>query len=509
MFLSWRTVITALVFASTVSTTHGTIYYLSPSGSDANQGTSTATAWKTALAASRTTFRAGDQLLFEGGHTYRGRLELGGDDAGLPDAPIVVGSYGKGRATIDGGNGSGLIVDGSSWITVRDLNVVGSGRKTGNEQGIGIHLAKGRHIRVDQAETQGFQKAGILIDGCSDVRITRAYAHDNGFAGICADGERSEDIYVGRCRAINNPGDPTNLKNHSGNGIVLFNLSRATIEYCEAAENGWDMPRTGNGPVGIWCASNADRVLIQFCISHHNKSPGLDGGGFDFDGGVTNSVMQYNYSHHNKSWGYLLYDYGSAWPFRNNTIRYCISENDGDAGIGVGVSETAPNGFSDCEIYGNTIRSTAETPCVFLFQGNPKDFRFRNNLFISKTGPQVRGASHALFEGNCYWGKGGEFKVDDYSNLNAWADATGQETIDGKIVGVHLDPRFEESDGKCLTDPEQLHTLTGYQLRTDSPLIDKGVDLTTRLSGVPAIRDFFGRRVPLGAGYDIGVSENP
>ena len=80
-------------------------------------------------------------------------------------------------------------------------------------------------------------------------------------------------------------------------GTVLFNVARATIEYCKAAENGWDMPRKGNGPVGIWCACNADRVVIQHCISHHNKSPGLDGGGFDFDGGVTNSVMQYNYSY--------------------------------------------------------------------------------------------------------------------------------------------------------------------------------------------------------------------
>ena len=72
----------------------------------------------------------------------------------------------------------------------------------------------------------------------------------------------------------------------------------ALVEYCESLFNGWDQPWTGNGPVGIW-THDADRVTIQHCIAHHNRSTALDGGGFDFDGGVTNSVLQYNYSHDN------------------------------------------------------------------------------------------------------------------------------------------------------------------------------------------------------------------
>ena len=40
----------------------------------------------------------------------------------------------------------------------------------------------------------------------------------------------------------------------------------------------------------------------QYCFSHDNKtSPeGLDGGGFDFDGGITNSLMQYNLAMNNE-----------------------------------------------------------------------------------------------------------------------------------------------------------------------------------------------------------------
>ena len=125
----------------------------------------------------------------------------------------------------------------------------------------------------------------------------------------------SKNIYVGYCLAENNPGDPTILTNHSGNGIVIGRVSKALIEYCEARYNGWDMPRKGNGPVGIW-TWHADQVIIQFCVSHHNRSTGVDGGGFDFDGGVTNSILQYNYSHDNHGSGYLICQYDGAAPFR-------------------------------------------------------------------------------------------------------------------------------------------------------------------------------------------------
>ena len=123
--------------------------------------------------------------------------------------------------------------------------------------------------------------------------------------------KRSSDLHIGHCVAKNNPGNPSNLTNHSGNGIVVGNAQNVIIEYCEAANNGWDMPRKGNGPVGIW-AWNSDRVIIQFCVSHDNKSPGDDGGGFDFDGGVTNSILQYNHSYNNHGPGYFICQYPGA-----------------------------------------------------------------------------------------------------------------------------------------------------------------------------------------------------
>ena len=94
------------------------------------------------------------------------------------------------------------------------------------------------------------------------------------------------------------PGNPVNLENHSGNGIVVDHVRRCTIEYCEAFNNGWDMPRKGNGPVGIW-GWEAHRLTIQFCISHDNKTQkgAVDGGGFEWFGnsGTTSARVTYNF----------------------------------------------------------------------------------------------------------------------------------------------------------------------------------------------------------------------
>jgi hypothetical protein len=80
------------------------------------------------------------------------------------------------------------------------------------------------------------------------------------------------------------------------------------------------MPRIDNGPVGIW-ACEADSVIIQHCISYRNKTArgAVDGGTFDIDGGVTNSITQYCLSYENWGSGYGIYQYWSAGKWDNNT----------------------------------------------------------------------------------------------------------------------------------------------------------------------------------------------
>ena len=199
---------------------------------------------------------------------------------------------------------------------------------------MGWQLIISSGIWVNDVNISGFQKSGLRVYSSQHINVNNIFAHDNGSAGITVEApyqtRESSYIKILNCRAENNPGDPTNLTNHSGNGIVVGNCKNVTIDRCTATNNGWDMPRIGNGPVGIW-AYEADSIIIQHCLSYKNKTSkgGADGGGFDLDGGVTNSIVQYNMSYDNQGSGYCIFQYWGASPWHNNTFRYNISENDG------------------------------------------------------------------------------------------------------------------------------------------------------------------------------------
>ena len=217
---------------------------------------------------------------------------------------------------------------------------------------------------VEQVRAEGFQKSGVDLYDCKNMTLRKILVIDNGFCGINVIGSArnlSGNIMIQDCKAENNPGDPTNLDNHSGNGILVGVSDSVVIDHCSATNNGWDMPRQGNGPVGIW-TWESDHVTIQYCISYRNKTSrnAKDGGGFDLDGGVTNSVIQYCLSYENQGAGYGLFQYAGASDWSNNVIRYCVSINDAQKTEGAG-SFFIWNGSNDshqlanCMIYNNVL----------------------------------------------------------------------------------------------------------------------------------------------------------
>lgn len=486
-------------------------FYVSAQGDDTHDGHTPATAWKKLEKVNATAFSAGDAVLFEGGSTFTGTLTLQMTAPGSAEHPVIIGSYGQGQAVINGQTGNGVVIRGCTGVSVRNLKVIGAGRKTGNTHGTGVLLDTCQFCLVDQIDVSGFQHAGVEVRGSSDIRLTHVHAHDNGYAGISSAGRgRSKDLYLGDCRAINNAGDPTILNNHSGNGIVLGNLAGATVEYCEATENGWDMPWHGNGPVGIWCHS-ADRVLFQYNISHDNKTSkgAADGGGFDFDGGTTNSVMQYNYSYNNAGCGYLLCEYQGGPLFAKNVLRYNISQHDGHDShkAGIVTYDGGGAGFRDCDIYNNVVYVSKDCDAVKLSPS--PGFVFHNNIFIvSGYGKLIEGAMNAVFQGNWYQVTGNAaFDVDGYESLAAWSTASGQEMLDGICVGHDGDPRLTQAGmGAPLTDPRQLPHLLAYLAQPDSPLIGAGINLPQRFTLACGDVDFWGNSLPT-ARMSIGVHE--
>jgi hypothetical protein len=74
---------------------HAATYYVSPSGSDTNAGTSTGAPWRTAAKVNSTTFSAGDSILFQRGGEWRESLNPTGGD-GTAGSHITFADYGSG-----------------------------------------------------------------------------------------------------------------------------------------------------------------------------------------------------------------------------------------------------------------------------------------------------------------------------------------------------------------------------------------------------------------------------
>lgn len=479
-------------------------YYVSPTGDDSNPGTQ-ARPWRTIEKVNGADFDPGDSIRFQGGERFPGTIAFDRDDSGTSDGKLVATSYGQGRAVIDGGNSSGLTANGCDYLAVRNLSFVGSGRKAGNTKD-GVVVSDAQGVEIDHVDVRGFRTSGLQVEGVHNARITHVQAYENGSAGISVGySKRSTHVRIDHCVAENNPGDPSNLTNHSGNGIVVANADDVIVEYCQAFNNGWDMPRKGNGPVGIW-AWNVDRAVIQFCISHDNKSPGDDGGGFDLDGGATNSILQYNLSYNNDGPGYFLCQFPGASDFKHNIIRYNISHNDGvknNRRSGIDVYSASPNA-SDCQVYNNTVYN--KHGAAVGFGGLPMpNVLFRNNIFIC-SGDVIGGdAARGRFENNVYWSADGRpLAFDGHATLPEWAEATGQEKTDDTILGKYVDPKVVKAGDTMPADPTRLGDWPAYRPQADSPCLKAGIPIKD-----DGGRDFWGNPVPQDGRPAVGACEKP
>jgi len=505
-----------------------TIYYLSLSGADSNAGTSPAAAWKTITKANLMSYSPGDQLLLQGGATFSGNLYF--TNSGSAASPILVGSYGSGRATINAGNSFGLSAYNCAGMVISNLNFIGAGRTTNGSSGISFYNDGGGaakvldFIRISQVEVSGFTNRGIVFgawnssNAFSNVSVTYADVHDNGGCGIQSYAYQPNlhtNFYFGYCRMWNNPG-VTNSASNSGSGIVLADVNTAMIEHCQAWTNGW----IGHGACGIWCYDST-RVTIQYCESHHNRTSSTDDGdGFDLDGGVTASVMQYNYSHDNDAAGFALFEYNGAPPHSNNIVRFNISQNDGRKNGYGGLSFWNGGGLMrDCEIYNNTVFISAAlsgTPSAVHFSSSVTNLHFRNNLFITTNSLQLISSlvsthSGVLFQGNDYWSSGSPFAVQwgasSYNSLSAWQSA-GQEKFGTTNVGFNLDPRLNNpGGGGTIGNTDLLKTLSAYQQQTYSPLCEAGLNLSSLFGLNPGSVDYYGTAIPNGLGSDIGAQD--
>ena len=482
-------------------------YYVNAAGGDSAPGTPAAP-WRTLARVNQASLSAGDRVYLAGGQTFTGTLAFDAADRGTGPFPIVVSSYGSGRATIAAGQSSGVAAYNTAGITISNINIVGAGRTSNSSSGIEFYTDLPGNvtlagIRIDNVDVSGFGRQGIVVGswngatGFRDVAIISVLAHDNALAGIstyAAVPNVHQNVYVGYSWAYDNSGVP-GLSTNSGNGIVLGNVNGATIERCVARRNGWLNTNVG-GPVGIWTYDSTG-VTIQLNESYENRTASsADGGGFDLDQNVSNSVVQYNYSHDNDGAGYLLAQEPATDAHSGNVVRYNISQNDGRANTYGGIHVWGR--VRNAEIYNNTIfmsasPSASPRAATVVSWGVPQNrsvgVHFRNNIFISAGAvPLVevddvqRASSDLQFQGNIYFAATSQWIMywgaAAYTDFASWRNVTLQEHVNGAAVGSAANPLLSNAGAaSALGDATRLETLDAYRLQPGSPAIDAAVSV--------------------------------
>jgi hypothetical protein len=417
-------------------------YYFSPNGGDVDGDGTAARPYQSIEKANGLSLNPGDRVLFQGGQSFTGNLELDSQSAGSAQMPVVIGSYGDGRATIDAEQGAGISVHNAGGVTVRDLIVYGAGR--GGNSGAGVMFSndlpfasKLDDVRIENVDASGFGSDGILVCGRSSdgtrggyrhVRIVGCTSHRNLRSGIFVTGwwqngardYANQDVYIGYCRASENSGDPDSPdENRSGSGIFVEASDGVLIEHCLADGNGRQCAGLRGGPVGIWC-SVAKNAVIQCNQSTDNHTRGrYDGGGFCFDGGVSDSMLQYNLSTNNDGSGYGIYAFDGSPATRHDVIRGNVSTNDGRRNGYAGIHLwNGGGGIRDIEIDHNSITVSAAPfaqPRCIWFQTSAPDIRVHDNLFAT-IGQGVRCVDVAAAEASV------QFHANQYRSTDGVSD---------------------------------------------------------------------------------------
>lgn len=494
-----------------VSPSAGNSYYVdSVTGNDENPGNSPAASWKTLNKVNRTTFAAGDKVLFKSGSKWNGRLWPKG--SGTEQRPIVVDKYGGDTKPVIEGGGrveAAVLLKNQEYWEINNLEITNTG--SGSRVRRGVHVSADNYGEVhhiylrsltihdvngtDKAKTNG--GINYTSEGSSnhsrfiDLRIenNRIYHVDrSGIFGWSSHWVRSKWYpslgVVVRGNILDDIG---------GDGIVVVATDGAVIENNIVSRAN---QRSEGYNIGIWPWS-ADNTVVQYNEVYGTRGQ-RDGEGFDSDWNSRNTLIQYNYSHDNDGGFLLICNEGGigAASSAGNTgtvVRYNISQNDHHRGINI----AGP--VRNSLIYNNTIYVGKNEKVGLLVHSNWKGWAtgtyLYNNIFY------VEGAgafSYALSRKN------------DGAHVTAPGFGKSKENVfDSNIyygVPSPNDPHGLTSDPHLAgpgTAKEGRRTVTGYHLLPGSPAIDSG-----RVLEKNGGRDFAGTNVPSCHGVDRGALES-
>lgn len=509
-------------------------YYVSPSGNDSNSGLSPSEAWQTTSKVNSFTFPQGSLVYFEGGKTFNGCLVF--DSGNVPNSsastPFRVYSYGTGRATIQssctGDYSAAVSVDNVSGFVLNNLNL-----SRGTATAMGVLLQN----QESSTPTQSITIQNSHITGFSTpTGSTTSLGGAIGIIGFAVNGNNGpmnnikildNRLYGGSKTSndgpgINGWGYGQNITNVLVEGNTVENLGMkgqtvaaaitangwdgAVIQYNKVRDIGAHVTSCG-GTSGIM-AYTSNNIKIRYnevyrVEPYPSFTAGCDWDGIDLDGGVKNSVVEYNYTHDNAGSGLLAYtDNAAGLTWGPNTFRYNISENDDNIKAQGGLMDIVPRAPANAlSIYGNTFytdvaQSSKSTASACFFIGYAagtwaSGSQIKNNIchlanrdqygrsgqfFYNPNGQTGMALSNNLYHATSTpsWRWGGT----TYNGITEW-QASGRETSARSGNPLFVSPG---TGNTCIWTPSASDgpqpCPAGYALQSGSPGIDAGVSIS-------------------------------
>ena len=428
-------------------------YYFDPeNGDDDNAGTEESAPKQTLAELNRLLNRVDEdtptQFLLKGGATFTGTLSVQFAEA-TKEKPLLIGSYGEGRAIIDGdGEANGVI------ISVGNLRV--SGLEVTNPEGLvgiyvyAIHAGALSDLvirdcyvhdvnwnwteertpeQIAAADAVGsldvngvcpndrfvYERGGIIFNTHQDLDIgpswyENIWVEDNHVQHVSRSGMFFTSMWisspetswgVNKFVSFENGWYPSRnvvirdnfVEYTGGDNIVLLGSVDSYIEGNTGYHSNF-LGRTGYANAGIWPIS-VRNCVIQFneAAYSHLENGAADGEGFDLDIGCKNVLFQYNYSHDNDGGGLLVCNAASEIYVLDENGNYTF-EN------GQPVKRIVDGDWTDVTVRNNLFVNngqTADNPAFMVASSSCKNMYVYNNIIVMRSDIQ---SQYLLTSGN-------------------------------------------------------------------------------------------------------------
>lgn len=517
-------------------------YYVSNTGNDGANGTSTGAPWQTIGHVNGVTLHAGDTVLLQRGGVWRGDpIDLYLSPSGTSGNPITFSAYGTGarpqivesvvvsgftlvsgtvyavamatqpqqifgnqvRVTRNWGAGSGVTSGQWDWVTGTLYLNIGANPSTetieySDSGAWAVYLPATSYITIDSLDLERGEYGVYAGGGDTNLTFTNNLASNNYQIGIeVNDGSLSQTgLVVQGNETSYNGGAGIDYTGHSQLGLITHNYSHnnAAITYNSSFS---PISQANAAGIKIWGqTTDMQNVVISYNTVAFNGLAGQpltgSGTGIWIDESLSGNSVLNNNVHDNTVAG--IYNEATS----DTTIMWNVSANNNTTAGGAGIElyrYGSNNLVSQNTVYGNIVGISVQGT-TGEGSGNFINNSITNNLVTNSStaelqaitgGNNVSGSSGNTYTFNGFGAAASNFIIwgaSDYSTYAAWETATGSCGTSGCSSSLQSTPAFVNtvaSDYRLVRGSAALTASSGGSFIGDFGVVEPSI-----LSGVSA-----------------------